>query len=331
MIKFICKSFFFIFPFIGMFFWNFMMYEVNGHDLLRMGYIPDFYKDTKEKISKNNLKNQYYYSKINLIPKNIDFLVIGDSFSEGENSYTNLLAKRSKVLKYVNKNPNPISRLLSLIKSDFFDKNHVKYVVLENVERYVVDRGVNIYSNTSIFSKNQKSDNLSNKHVFFSNQSILFTYNSFRYLFFKDILINNNVYSLSLNKKMFNHFKGDEILIFKEDFDVIDFNNNLDNLQRLNNVINTINQKLNKKGVKLIFFICPDKYDLYYPYLKIKYKKPIFFESFDFLNKNYYYLDSKKILNESLRKNIKDLYFYDDTHWTFNSYKLFSDTLLSFL
>ncbi len=305
------------------------MYEVNGHDLLRMGYIPDFYRSTKKQLSKNDLKRKYYHSNSSDKVKKNDFLVIGDSFSEGENSFTNLISKKRSVTCYKDNEQNPLKRLTNLINRNYFDSIKVSYVVLENVERYVVDGAVNISAN-SFFQKNTITKSTSNKHVFFSNQSILFAYNTLKYLFFKNVLLNDNVYSFSLSKKMFNHFKGDEILLIKEDLDIVPFNNDLRNLKKLNTLINNFSKKLNEKGVKLIFFVCPDKYDLYYPFMKTKKTKPLFFESFSKLEKKYHYIDSKKLLTNCFKRNTHDLYFYDDTHWTINAYRLFSDTLLNF-
>lgn len=59
----------------------------------------------------------------------------------------------------------------------------------------------------------------------------------------------------------------------------------------------------------------PDKYDMYYDYIidKNKYPRPLFFDFLETENKNYLYLDSKKILQKDFAGR-KDIYFYDDTH-----------------
>jgi hypothetical protein len=71
------------------------------------------------------------------------------------------------------------------------------------------------------------------------------------------------------------------------------------------------------KGVKLIVLPSPDKFDLYYDYIinKDEYPKPLFFEQIKIINKDYIYLNSKEILSEAIN-NKKDIYFYDDTHWS---------------
>ena len=72
---------------------------------------------------------------------------------------------------------------------------------------------------------------------------------------------------------------------------------------------------LKERGVKLIGLPSTDKLDFYDDDIinKNQYPKPLFFEKMRILDKNYIYVDSKKILKENT-SNIKDVYFYDDTH-----------------
>jgi len=72
----------------------------------------------------------------------------------------------------------------------------------------------------------------------------------------------------------------------------------------------------------------PDKYDIYYDYIinKSKYPKPLFLEYLAEMQKNYLYVDSKKILSNSIKQK-KDIYYYDDTHWSPFAAKIISDEL----
>jgi alpha-N-acetylglucosamine transferase len=44
------------------------------------------------------------------------------------------------------------------------------------------------------------------------------------------------------------------------------------------------------------------------------------------MEKNYIFLDSKEILRREIDK-IKDIYFYDDTHWTPKASKLIAEEI----
>jgi hypothetical protein len=63
--------------------------------------------------------------------------------------------------------------------------------------------------------------------------------------------------------------------------------------------------------------ISPDKYDLYYDFVvdKKELPKPVFFDNFKPLKKEYIFIESKAILYNYVKKQ-KDLYYYDDTHWS---------------
>jgi len=48
---------------------------------------------------------------------------------------------------------------------------------------------------------------------------------------------------------------------------------------------------------------------------KVHYTKPLFFDLMKQMDKNYGYIDSKAILSQALQTK-KDIYFFDDTHWS---------------
>jgi hypothetical protein len=304
------------------------MYGVNGHDLIRMGYIPNFYNVTENEITSIEDKEIHfdnYYD--DTIQKEYDILIIGDSFSENADSYTNLLAKKLRVLKIDGRKcNNPIQILSNLINLKFFNKVKVKYVVLESVERYAVQRSVvcdlGLKNKDLLGSQKKQKASKKNEHVFFSNQSLLFGYNSLKYFLLEDAKFNDQVYSFKLEKKMFNHFKGNSILILNEDLTYTRFNNNLNNIKRFVRVSNYLNEKLKQNNINLIMLICPDKFDLYYDYIanKNNYQKPCFLDTLFNSRINFNLVKSKKILKNRLKQNIKDLYFYDDTHWTSKAY-----------
>ena len=87
---------------------------------------------------------------------------------------------------------------------------------------------------------------------------------------------------------------------------------------------------LKERGVKLIGLPSTDKLDFYDDDIinKNQYPKPLFFETMRSLDKNYIYIDSKKILKENT-SNIKDVYFYDDTHWSPVASKIIADKIKS--
>ena len=74
---------------------------------------------------------------------------------------------------------------------------------------------------------------------------------------------------------------------------------------------------LSQKGITLIVLPSPDKYGVYYEFIqnKANYPRPLFFDQMDGMEKDYIYINSKKILTNAVN-NKRDIYFFDDTHWS---------------
>ena len=97
---------------------------------------------------------------------------------------------------------------------------------------------------------------------------------------------------------------------------LLDYYNDISIINKANNELNKIALDLKKKHIKLIVLIAPDKYDFYYnDILNSPFSEPIFFNALDSLPKDYLYFNSKKLLTQYKDSN-KDLYFFDDSHWS---------------
>lgn len=310
------------------------MYNVaGGSDLSRLAYLPDFYKNTKEKLSRNDETIRFYSDfYTDSLKHNYDLLIIGDSFSDAVHTFSNKLAKKKSVLVVKGQNEkNPIQRLSSLINSGFFDTINVKEVLLESVERYVVERALstnlcdssmqnNVIDKTLI--TNTSNANISKpKHDFFSSQPLYFGFNTLRHLLCKDVEFNSTVQQYSLTKKLFSYYKSKSILVLKEDIQKLYYNNDSKKIYYLNNVLNLISKKLKNKNVGFNVMICPDKYDLYYDFFvnNNNYKRPHFFQKLYACKQEYNFIPVFSILRNQLDKNVQDLYLYDDTHWSTKS------------
>lgn len=323
--KFIFKVLFFNLPFLLLFTTTSLFYsETEGPDLLRLGYIPNIYKRYREVFSINENENVINLDKAK--KKKYKILTIGDSFSEGTNGYNFFLACDYSVLhinRYISK--NQIQTLIGLCNGDFFEQYKIEYIILQNVERHLIDNIESIDINRKIMIHEldslksfHKIEKKTYKYDFFSRTTIEFPlYYLPKYFFFKNYLSNNQVYNYDLNKNTLFSNYSNKLLFYAIDLERVHKNNNDKNCARLNTLINTISKKLNKKSIKLIFLISPDKYDLYYDFVvdKKELPKPVFFDNFKPLKKEYIFIESKAILYNYVKKQ-KDLYYYDDTHWS---------------
>lgn len=329
--KFVKKVFLSIFIFYILYLFNYkFLKKQRDNDLIRVSSIY-----ASEKVySVNFPKEKKYYTSldecdIKTKPK-YDVVNIGDSFSLQENlGYHNFIAKEEisllNLFSYSYENPAQI--LVGLLNSGFFDKVQTKYVILESVERLVVKRLVHIdyEKHRDIngiqkefikfkreISKRQKQEE--EKAVFFSKQTLKSPPINMMYsLGFREP-IGAYVYRFKTKDSLFTN--ENSVLVYFEDIEKNNFNNNNENVIKVNDNLNKISDLLLEKGIKLIVLVCPDKYDYFYESITNRedLDKPVFFDKMRALEKKYNFIDSKKILKKVQHK--KNVYYYYDSHWS---------------
>lgn len=348
--KFIIKSCFFVIPFLIFYAINSLYYKKDEGDLARLGFIYNNLSPFSliMKQHKAQPRNFTLVSETNLDKKiKVDILTVGDSFSEQmEIGYQNQLSYHSKIsILHMDRflsEESPLQTLVELINSDFFNKVETKYVVLQSVERATIirneflsfDRKRTIDSlKLQIKDFNLKKEQgtttppSSNRTEFFSDATIKIPLTNLQFLFLNRP-IKSDVYKFKSNNSQLFTNNPKDLLFYKDDIKALKDKNNDEKIKALNDNLNKINDLLAHKNIKLIVLIAPDKYDLYYPYIanKDQNKEPLFFSKFEPLHKNYIYIPSYKILSEAIKRE-KDVYFYDDTHWTYKSAKIISDEI----
>ena len=335
--KFIIKTLLLIFPFIiSGYVYKFSYYSEMG-DLSRLGHLNLNYK-------KYNLPFSFYLDSIYFDylhnTKNLRYKVlnIGDSFSrqeiKGINGYTNYLAMTDTISLLNHSTTNPVQRLKEILNSNVLDSIEVEYIILQSVERHFINRLIDVellkkinYIELKEIDKKEheifKNDNKIAKNYpgFFSKGTLFFSLNK---IFNKDLKgivypsrTKDNLFSLNRNTLLFYH----------DDISNLEINNNLTLIEKANEELNSIALKLKQKNIKLIVLISPDKYSFYYnDLLDNNYPEPILFDILDTLSKDYLYFNSKKLLSEH-KQTTKDLYFFDDTHWSPLASKIITDKL----
>jgi hypothetical protein len=341
--KFILKSSVFIFPFSILYLLTFFFLSVDEQpDLIRLGKIPFIHRFYS--INNNDANPHIYYTTFinnKNLNKEFKIVTIGDSFSEqGAFGYKNIIAKHHSLLhidRYYGE--NPLQTLINLTNGDFFDQYNVQYLILQCVERKFIEwsEDINLKSRTNIneldtfISKGIQENFLfkPQKNNFFCKETLIFPlYNIPRYIFKQNYLSNNFVWNVALTKKQFFGIENNNLLFLNNDLIATKKNNKKNNIIRLNEQLNLVAKKLEKRGIKLIVLPAPDKYSLYYDYIeeKDKFEKPLFLSILSSLDKNYLYIDTKKLLLKEIDTK-KELYYFGDTHWSFVSSKLIGDEI----
>lgn len=290
---FLKKTFWVVLPMLSIQLFTFFFYLPNKGDLLRLGYIADLHPKYRE-IFKEEFNNQKHYTQISGKVKKSKYtvLTLGDSFSElGVVGYQNYLAESSDInVLHIDRqlSKNQIQTLFGLINGDFFDKYHVEYVILQSVERHFIDIIENIDTanvlciDQLVDAYNVKTENF--QYDFFSRTPFLVTFNTFKYLFSNTSLFNEQVYRIPIAENLFS-VKRNELLIYYYDILNVSKNNDINNLKKLNAILNSLHHLLAMKGIKLIILPSPDKYSVYYDYISDtkNFPEPLFFQKVFFI------------------------------------------------
>lgn len=307
-------------------------------DLARISYMQDIVSErslNETNLAKHHIKFTDYTGQ------KIDLLTIGDSFSNGMgfglNRYYQDYLSTIYDLKVLNINAqkignssNYIEIIALLANSGFLEQMGVKYVVIESVQREALvrfaknDIDFSLKSNNSLENvfqgakKTYKSEEVHNERPTIINNLNLnaLIYNLSYYIrgYGK---INSSVYIEELNKELFSAKAKSELVFFHEDFKKLSLETE-ENIKLLNDNLNSLADILKVKNIKLIFMPAVDKYNLYKPYIiSSQYSESIFFEYIRTLPKDYIFIDTKKILSELLSNDVKDVFYSDDTHWSY--------------
>jgi len=308
---------------------------VISGDMARMGYLSDMVHARKNDI---NLPKQHITTKLYNFEK-LDMLTLGDSFSQGNVGGQNRYYQ-DFIATYMNWNilnvgkyfkANEIETIIALAHSGFFKTSAVKYVLYQSTQRKVVDRltaNINFdfpgtfqevieHYQFNKTTQNQKIQSLP-KTSFINNGNFKFLLYNFLYNF-SDHGFVSKVYIAKTKKDLFSIRPYNKFLFYKQDLKAIK-KSTQKNIEKANYTLNKLAALLKKQNIKLIFMPAVSKYDLYSKYmLDNPYRKDPFFDIFRNMDKNYIFIDTKKILTKELDNGEKDIYYLDDTHWSYKA------------
>ena len=302
-----------------------------GGDLARMGYLSDIKmpRTFRNNLAVRHLELDEYRGE------KIDVLTLGDSFSNptelGENVYYQDHLATLHNLRVLNILPHqqgmqqPQTDLIKLFNIGELDRIKPRFVLLESVERYAIQRlGKKLDFGLTATPDELKCWAIVKDKVlyrprlfdFITTANTKYLYNNLLYRF-TDHSSDKSVYIARLQQNFFSTPEGNLLAYLGEDTTKIK-DATPAAVTRLNNNLNILAQMLAEKGMTLIFMPVVDKYNLYRDYLADdgNMKKSRFFEELRPLDKRYIFIDTKALLADELAKGEKDVFFADDTHWS---------------
>ncbi|MGJ0360110.1 hypothetical protein [Aliarcobacter cryaerophilus] len=271
----------------------------------------------------------------------IDIITIGDSFSNGASGgknpyYQDYISTMYNVnvmnINTLDSKYTFIETINALIDNGWLQKIHPKIIIIETVGRKFYehysrnqDWDIKLINNFEEKLYNQKwRDNIEIPSIInTANYKVLF----YSLLYNFKINAKDSVYKLELKKDLFSVKNKNSLLIYEEDLKNLKYFNDT-NIDKINQNFNLLSDKLKQIGIELFVMPAVDKYDLYYPFIKDNFfHENNLFEYLRRVNKKYYLIDTKKILQEELLKNEIDIYYADDTHWSYKASKIISNSL----
>jgi hypothetical protein len=304
--------------------------KYDGGDLARMGYILDSKLLRK---NYNDLPRQHIRIEDNTEFRKIDVLTLGDSFSNGGGggknrfyqdyiaSLNNLEVENVKPFKEI----NFLTTLSILNNNGYLDRVKPQHIIVSSSEKLCIER----FAIPVNFDRNIPFDELlaykrilyagGKTDVKFINSGNL-NYLKYKLLYyFSPNALYSNTYQVKLVRDFFSVRNANGLLFYRDDVGCIKRATDA-NIRTINDNMNRMADILARKGIRFYFMPCADKYNVYSDYIvNNRYPKSVFFEKLRALPKRYTLIDTKEIVQKELQKGEKDVYYPDDSHWSWKA------------
>ena len=307
----------------------------NSGDLMRLGLIESGPEYSDSILNSTALPQVYYEGEENdslLRLDTCDVVVIGDSFSHGggvgkQGDFVNFLAhdSRRSVVVYTpagNAQASPMQVAYDALKLGAIDSSHVQNLVVQEVERNLVSRHIGFTTTHTSLPRpdmNEKEASANDKPKEDTSPLLRVKDYVFYHFFGK-----NPIYKAQLSRPMFGGSQPDVLHFYNEDVKMgIDIT--ADQQKAIEYCYGQLLGMASHRGVNLIIVIACDKYDLYQDYIV---GNPYPAKS---LNEDVerwmapqldHFVITKRVLQPLVQQGVKDVYLFNDTHWSPSSSRL---------
>jgi len=318
--------------------------EPHLGDLARMGYLPAYAQLDKTSgpipYGSKHLEFGDYQGQP------IDVITIGDSFSQGggDSFYQDYIADtydfgvlNFSELFWYPRLTDRFDPIVNLLNDGTFDRIKPKYVLVQCVERLAgalagdVDWQASSRANEylsymrerkvkSRLEAPQKKGmfNIGNVKYLFNKPFYAFAHHDYR----------KRIYVQPLESAYFSGRHGDMLLFHHEDLKSAR-GYKPEMARRINDNMNELARRFAERNIKLIFLLSVDKYDLYREYIAddVDYPASTIFADLSAMPKNYQFVDTRQILLQQIREGETDIFWQDDTHWSWKASKVIAASL----
>lgn len=298
----------------------------NSGDLMRLGLIDGGPEYTDSIIAADALSEVYYDSQDNdslLRLDTCDVVVIGDSFTHGGGvgkvgDYVNFLAHDSgrHVTVFTpggDAQASPVQMAFDALHLGVIDSTRVRNLVVQEVERYLVSRHCSFANNHTSMPRPDPNSQAA-AGVKQDPSPLLRVKDYVFYHLFGD----NPIYTVQLSRPMFGSKEPDVLYFYKDDVNM-GLDVTADQRQAVVDSYRQLIALAREKGVNLVLLIACDKYDMYQDFI-IDNPYPA-----KTLNEDIeqwmapdvdHFVIAKRVLHPLVEQGVKDVYLFNDTHWS---------------
>lgn len=305
-------------------------------DLLRLGYILPVPSETKW-LHYDQTRTEFPDYLARGSQGTFDVLTIGDSFSNGTGYQNEFVTQyHLSVLHVPNHDYDALTLYYMLDKLGYIDRIQPKVVILESVERSIQDRfGKQLlitppcedasFRNMMMkpmYAAEAKSRQGIAPGIMMKMNVRCLTEKARFYRHPYRVSYTTNV--VPLTRDVFTPAGREHTLIFyNDDLNYLKTSVNIDMVQEN---LDAVSKSIQQKGIRFVFLPAPDKFDVYYPNLReedrAQWPENPFFDEMNIKQKEYIFIDSRKLLREAVASGEKDVYWSDDMHWSWKASKI---------
>lgn len=253
----------------------------------------------------------------NLRNVHADVLTVGDSFSRmGRLGYQNYLAAQGvSVANCVRElYENPLQYAYNILDQGLVDSTNINVLVVQVGERDFVSRFEDFDIKKVDINKLEQEPFSNHRKVKANEWSLL---RARDYLVYR--MYRSPVYRVTLNRDFFDSKEPRNLYFCCEDI-TKGMSINESSKFKIENVFQILTKKAEEQGIKLLLVVPVDKYDLYQDYIvdnPYPHPKTIIEEARDIFGNNSNVLLCKFLLKPLVEKGEKDVFLFDDSHWSY--------------
>ena len=253
----------------------------EGGDLARLGYIHGvkcFRKNSCD-LPRRHVEQEDYKGE------RIDLITIGDSFTNGggggKNRYYQDYIASINNISVMNIEPFKDMDLITLtsvyVNNGYLDTIRPRYLLLSSAEKYCAskfsskldfDKYISMegFSSLKRFGYRRNSDDIGEREKdngfgFINEGNFKFPLYTL-YYYFSDRAFFSKTYKMTLNVPLFSVKESTTLLFYRDDVKNLG-RSSQGAIEQMNENLNRLADKLARKGIKLYFMPCVDKYNLY--------------------------------------------------------------------